>query len=87
MSMATPHGVRRLDELAGGAGIVHALGRSPERIHAALADGDHRAQRVVGSGSTCEGQGPEEPGPLGRDESDRHHREAIRAGIAEHFTG
>ncbi|MEV4430026.1 ROK family protein [Streptomyces sp. NPDC049602] len=47
MPMPTPQGVKRLDDLAGGAAIVHALGRRPEQIHTALATGDPQAQRVV----------------------------------------
>lgn len=47
MPMSTPQGVKRLDDVAGGAAIVHALGKRPEQIHAALAHGDHRAEHVV----------------------------------------
>ncbi|MFJ3786223.1 ROK family protein [Streptomyces sp. NPDC090093] len=47
MPMSTPQGVKRLDDVAGGAAIVHALGMPPEQIHAALAQGDHRAKHVV----------------------------------------
>ncbi|MGA5198736.1 ROK family protein [Streptomyces exfoliatus] len=47
MPMATPEGVKRLDDVAGGAAIVRALGKPPEQIHAALAQGDRRAKQVV----------------------------------------
>ncbi|MGK4584046.1 ROK family protein [Kitasatospora sp. HPMI-4] len=40
-------GVRRLDELAGGAAIVRAAGLPPERVHAALADGNRRIEDIV----------------------------------------
>ncbi|MEU2155005.1 ROK family protein [Streptomyces sp. NPDC019396] len=47
LPMATPGGVSRLDELAGGAAIVRAAGMSPESVHAALADGDRQVRTVV----------------------------------------
>ncbi|MEU4128319.1 ROK family protein [Streptomyces wuyuanensis] len=47
LPMATPQGVRRLDELAGGGAIVRAAGMPPELIHTALAEGDRRVQDLV----------------------------------------
>ncbi|MEH0576943.1 MULTISPECIES: ROK family protein [Streptomyces] len=47
MPVPTPQGVKRLDDLAGGAAIVRAAGEQPERIHAALAAGDPRTRRIV----------------------------------------
>lgn len=47
LPMTTPHGVRRLDELAGGGALVRAAGMPPELIHAALAEGDRRVQAKV----------------------------------------
>ncbi|MGW7368496.1 ROK family protein [Streptomyces sp. NPDC054841] len=47
MPMPTDHGVKRLDELAGGAAIVRRTGRSPDQVHAALAHGDPGVERVV----------------------------------------
>ncbi|WP_030557072.1 ROK family protein [Streptomyces exfoliatus] len=47
MPMSTPEGVKRLDDVAGGAAIVRALGKPPEQIHAALAQGDRRTKHVV----------------------------------------
>jgi predicted NBD/HSP70 family sugar kinase len=40
LPMPTPSGVRRLDDLAGGASLVQATGLSPAEIHAALSAGD-----------------------------------------------
>ncbi|MCM1973318.1 MULTISPECIES: ROK family protein [unclassified Streptomyces] len=47
MPIPTPQGVKRLDDLAGGGAIVRAVGAHPEQIHAALAAGDTRTQRIV----------------------------------------
>lgn len=47
MPVPTPQGVKRLDDLAGGAAIVRAVGAQPEQIHAALAAGDPRTRRIV----------------------------------------
>ncbi|MFB7667530.1 ROK family protein [Kitasatospora sp. NPDC056138] len=47
MPVSTPQGVRRLDDLAGGGAVVRAAEMPPERIHAALADGDPRIRAVV----------------------------------------
>ncbi|MEU9983793.1 ROK family protein [Streptomyces sp. NPDC050856] len=55
MPMSTPEGVKRLDDVAGGAAIVHALGKPPEQIHAALAQGDRRAKHVVKAASEAFG--------------------------------
>ncbi|MGW6396015.1 ROK family protein [Streptomyces sp. NPDC055103] len=47
LPLPTPQGVKRLDDLAGGAAIVRAAGKKPEQIHAALTTGDPRTQRIV----------------------------------------
>lgn len=47
MPVPTGDGIRRLDELAGGAAILAGTGLSPADVHRALASGDRRVQAVV----------------------------------------
>jgi predicted NBD/HSP70 family sugar kinase len=47
MPVPTPRGIRRLDELAGGAAIVRATGLGPAEVHAALAAGDTTVREIV----------------------------------------
>ncbi|AEH09809.1 MULTISPECIES: ROK family protein [Protofrankia] len=47
MPVPTPRGVRRLDELAGGASIVQAAGLPPAQVRAALAAGNPAIRGVV----------------------------------------
>ncbi|MFF8833579.1 ROK family protein [Streptomyces sp. NPDC015131] len=47
MPLPTPRGIRRLDDLAGGAALVRATGLEPAEIHSALAAGDSAVRAAV----------------------------------------
>ncbi|ORT57155.1 ROK family protein [Streptomyces sp. CB03238] len=47
MPVPTAHGIKRLDELAGGAAIVRSTGLRPDQVHAALAADDAGVRDIV----------------------------------------